>query len=145
MKLLFNRVFDVGKDAGLGFGGAAELGFPVAVEDDPVDVAFAGIGLPAAGFAGGEVDVAAGAGAVVGVKEGFDVAAADEGLAYGVYDAFTGHIGKFLVHKLGGIGAACADEAFFKPFSGDVFKLAKKRQFDGFVGVAEFGFDEAFG
>lgn len=68
-------IFDVGDDPPVGFGCAAELGLPVAVEDDPVDVAFEGIGLPAVGFAGGEVDVDAGACAVVRFEEGFDGAA----------------------------------------------------------------------
>jgi hypothetical protein len=50
-------VFDVGEDPGVGFGDAAEFGFPVTVRDDPVDVAFAGGGLPAAGFTGDEIDM----------------------------------------------------------------------------------------
>jgi hypothetical protein len=36
-------VFDVGEDPRAGFGDTAELGFPVAVQDDSVDVAFAGV------------------------------------------------------------------------------------------------------
>jgi hypothetical protein len=71
-------VFGVGNDLQIGLGDAAELSFSVAVQGDPVDVAFAGIGLPAAGFAGGEVDLDAGARGVVGIKEGFDGAFADE-------------------------------------------------------------------
>ena len=41
-------VLDVGVDARVGFGDAAELGFPIAVEDDPVDMVLRrGVGLPA--------------------------------------------------------------------------------------------------
>ena len=58
-------VFDVGDEVAFGFGDTAEPGFPVAVQSDPVDVALAGIGLPAGGFAGGKVDVTAGTGGLV--------------------------------------------------------------------------------
>ena len=47
-------------------GDAAELGLPVAVEDDPVDVAASRIRLPAVRLRRGEVDVARRAGRVVG-------------------------------------------------------------------------------
>ena len=43
-------VLDVRFDTRMGFGYAAKLRFPVAIEDDPVDVAAAGIRLVAAGF-----------------------------------------------------------------------------------------------
>jgi hypothetical protein len=77
-------VFDADEDPGLGFGDAAEPGFPVAVQDDPGNVAFAGIGLPAAGFTDDEADVDTGTCGLAGVEEGFDRAAVDERLAYGV-------------------------------------------------------------
>jgi hypothetical protein len=52
-------VFDAGDNPLTGFGGAAEPGFPVPVQGDPVNAALAGIGLPAVGFAGGDVDAGA--------------------------------------------------------------------------------------
>jgi hypothetical protein len=53
-------------------GHPAELGLPVAVQDDPVDVAAVGVGLPAVLLGGVEIDVDGGAGGVVGVEDGLD-------------------------------------------------------------------------
>jgi hypothetical protein len=52
-------ILDVGAFLGMGFGDAAELPFPLAVENDPVDVAVPGAGLPAVGAGGVEADVGA--------------------------------------------------------------------------------------
>jgi len=38
-------ILDIGADARVGLGHTAELCFPVAVEDDPVDVTAAGVRL----------------------------------------------------------------------------------------------------
>jgi hypothetical protein len=65
-------VFDVGDDAGVVFYEAAEFEFPVAVGDDEVDGAFAGIRGPAFGFAGVKIDPGAGSFPVVGVEERLD-------------------------------------------------------------------------
>ena len=72
-------VLGVRLDLGMRFRNPAELGLPVAVEDDPVDVATARIGLPAVLLRGVEVHVNRGAGGVVGVGHGLDGAFAEEG------------------------------------------------------------------
>ena len=55
-------IFDIGLDPRMRFRHAAEFGLPVAVENHPVDMAAAGVGLPAVGFGGVEVDMDGGAG-----------------------------------------------------------------------------------
>jgi len=71
-------VLDVRADFGVGLGYAAEFAFPIAVEDDPVDMGTPGIGFPAVEFRSVELDVAGGAGGVVRVEDGFDRAFAYE-------------------------------------------------------------------
>ena len=50
-------VFDVGAHARMRLRDAAKLGFPIAIEDYPVDVTTAGICLPAMRFGGIKIDV----------------------------------------------------------------------------------------
>ena len=101
-------VLDVGEHPGVRLGDAAELGLPVAVEDHPVEVAAARVGLPAVGLRGGEADVGGGAGGVVGVEHRLDRALALEGVADAAGDAGARHVGQFLIHELGRIRAALA-------------------------------------
>ena len=58
-------ILHVGAHAGMLLRNAAELGFPVAVEHDPVDVAAVGVRLPAVTLRRREVHVARGSGGVV--------------------------------------------------------------------------------
>jgi hypothetical protein len=69
-------IFHIGDHLGMTFRDTAELGLPVAVEDDPVDVAAIGLGFPAQGLGGVEADVVGGAFGVVGIEQGFDGALA---------------------------------------------------------------------
>lgn len=64
-------VLDVGPDAGVRFRHAAELRFPVAVKDHPVDVASPGVRFPAVLPGSGEVDVHRRTDGIVGVGNGF--------------------------------------------------------------------------
>ena len=67
-------IFDIGFDLGMRFDHPAELTFPIAIQHHPVDMAFTGIGLPAAFLRCVEIDMHAGAGRVVRVqnrKHGF--------------------------------------------------------------------------
>jgi hypothetical protein len=58
-------VFHIGPDFRMVFGDAAKFTFPIAVEDDPIDLATARVGFPAVGFGGVKIDVARGAGGPV--------------------------------------------------------------------------------
>ena len=129
-------ILDVGLDPGMGFDHAAELPLPVAVEDDPIDVATAGIRLVEIGLGGGEVDVGGGTDGIVGIEHGFDRATADLRSRDGGRDALAGDIGQLLVHELGGVGATLADEAAIEPLSGDALELSEEIELRLFVRVA---------
>ena len=60
-------------------------------------------------------------------------------------NALAGHIGQFLVHQLGRIGAALADQAGIQPLLGDPLELAEQVQFGLFTGVAPFGVEQTLG
>src|ERR1035437_2005971 len=94
--------------AGMGFGNAAELGLPIAIEDDPVDVAAAGVRFPAGELRGVEFDMCGGTGGIVGIEDSLDGAGVHEAAGNGGGDAFTGHVGQFLIHELGGIRSTLA-------------------------------------
>src|SRR5688572_29105669 len=59
-------ILNVGAYLRMAFGNAAELGFPIAVEDDPVDVAFLSVRFPAVGLGSVESDEAGRAAGIVG-------------------------------------------------------------------------------
>ena len=58
---------------------------------------------------------------------------------------FTGHVGQFLIHELGRIGAAFADQTGIEPLLGDPLELAEEMQFGLFAGIAPFGIEQALG
>ncbi len=127
------------------FGDTAELPFPIAIEDDPVDVTAAGIGLPAIGFRGAEADVHGGAGGIVGIEDGHDGLAVHFGSGDGGGDAFAGHIGEGLVEKLGGVRAASADETGIEPLFGDALQVAEEIEAGFLAGLAPMLFEQALG
>ena len=124
-------------------GDAAELGLPVAVENDPVDVAAAELGLPAVGFRRVEADVPGRAGRVVGIEQRLDWAFAEELPGDGRGDAVAGHVGQFLVHELRRIGVAFADEAGVEPLLGDALELAEEVELRFLAGIAPFRVEQA--
>src|SRR5713101_6148578 len=87
-------------------GHSAELPFPIAIEDDPVDVTAASVCLPSVGFGGVEIDVDCRTCGVVRIKHRDDRALANEGPCDPGGDAFTSHVGKHLVFELRRICAA---------------------------------------
>ena len=119
-------VFNISSHAWVRLGHAAELGLPIAIENHPVDVAAAGIGLPAGGLRRVEVDVEGGADGVVRVKHRLDRPLALERARNAGGDALAGHVGQLLVHQLSRIGAAFADQAGVEPFFGDALELTKQ-------------------
>ncbi len=135
----------VGPHLRMRFGDTAEFGFPIAIEDDPVDVAAARVGLPAIGFRGVELHVHRGAGGIVGIENRFDRAAAHFGAGDGGGDALAGHVGELLIHELGRIGAAFADEASIEPLLRDALELSEQMELGFFAGVAPLGIDEPLG
>ncbi len=100
-------VLGVGDHLGMRLGHAAELGLPVAVEHDPVDVVLRRrtARLPAVGARRVEADVPGGAGGVVGIEQRLDGTLAEELPGDGRGDAVAGHVGQFLIHEQRRIGA----------------------------------------
>ena len=120
----------------MGFGHAAELGLPVAVEDHPVDVAAVRVRLPTACLGGGEVHVGCRTHGVVGVQHRLDgPATAHLGAGDGGGDAFARHVGQFLVHELGWVGVALADKTAVKPLPGQAFELSEKMELGLFARI----------
>src|SRR5689334_10797710 len=65
-------VLDVCSHSGMRFHNSTKLGFPVAVQDRPIDMTFARISLPATGLGSVEIYVHAGTSGVIRVKHGTD-------------------------------------------------------------------------
>jgi hypothetical protein len=87
-------------------GDPAELGFPIAVADDPVETAFAGVGFPAGSLGGGEIDVRGGALRVVRVEDDLDLIFAFESFRDRRFDALACEVGNFAIEDLRRISAA---------------------------------------
>lgn len=102
-------VFGVGENFGVSFEDAAELGLPLGIIDDVVDVAVPGRGLPKGGAGGIEAYVVGGAYGVLGIEDGADGAGVKMGAGDRVGDLFAGHVGEVGVEELGGVGVALAD------------------------------------
>lgn len=92
------------------FGDAAKFTFPIAVENHPIDMAFARVGFPAVGFGRVEIDIPRGAGGIVGVQHGDNRLLADKFPHDASGDFFAREIGEHFVFQLRGIGAALAME-----------------------------------
>jgi len=127
---------DVGLHPRVRLGHAAKLGLPNRYPGSPVDVAPAGVGLPAAGPRRVELHVVGGTGGVVGVEYRLDGTRAHQFAGDGGGNALASHVGQFLVHELGGIGAALADQAGVEPLLGDPLELSEKVEFGIFPRVA---------
>ena len=83
-------------------GDAAELGLPVAVADDPVDVALARSSVSQrVAFDVLKLTMRGGAGRVVGVEDRLDRPFADVDAGDRGRDPLAGHVGDLLVHRAG--------------------------------------------
>src|SRR5208337_3728346 len=82
-------VLDISLHAWVGFGNPAELGLPIAVENDPVDMTPARVRHPAVLFGGIEVYVDSGAGRVIRVEHDLDGPFAHQRPGYGCCDALA--------------------------------------------------------
>src|SRR5258706_4659253 len=123
--------------ARVAFGDPAKLSFPVAVEDDPVDMAAARIGLPAKLLRGSEANVRSGACWVVGVKNGDDRPRGHERARDAGADALARHVGQHFVFQLRRVSAALADKAFLvEPLAYDSLQLPEEVELRLTVGVA---------
>ena len=131
-------VLRVGAHARVRLGDAAELGLPVAVEDDPVDMVLRrrAARVPAVGLRRGEADVRRRAGRVVRIEQRLDRPLALKGCGDAGGDPVAGHVGEVLVHEQRGIRAALADEARVEPLLRDPLELAEQVQLRLLAGVA---------
>ena len=132
-------ILDVGLDARVGFGHAAELGLPVAIEDHPVDVAPAGVGLPAIRARRVELHVRGGAGGIVRIEHGFDGVGSDHVVGDGGGDAVASHVGQFLIQELSRFGITFAHQTGVEPLLGDALELPEQVEFWVFARIAPLG------
>ena len=122
---------------------AAEFGLPVAVEDDPVDVAALRVGFPSQGFRRVEPDVFCGALGIVWIEERLDGAGVRKGCRDTGGDLVASHVCQLLIHQQGGIRVALADEAGVEPLLGDALELAEQVHFRIFAGITPFRVKQA--
>ena len=138
-------VLDVGTDLRMRLDDAAELRLPVAVAHHPVDVAQALVRLPAGLLGRGEVDVSRRAGGIVGIEYRLDRALAEVALHDALSDALTGSVGELLVHQLGRVGAALADQMVVQPAARDPLELAEQVELRFRIGVAPVSLQQCLG
>ncbi len=86
-----------------------------------------------------------GTGGIVRIEQGLDRALAFERPGDAGGDAVAGHVRQFLIHQLGGIRAALADEAGVEPLLGDALELAEQMELGLLAGVAPFRVEQALG
>ncbi len=60
-------------------------------------------------------------------------------------DPIARHVREFLIHELGGIGAAFADEAGVEPLLGDALELAEEMELGFLAGIAPFSVEQSLG
>lgn len=110
----------------MGLDDATELPFPVAIENDPVQMAAIGPRLPAIGVAGIEPDVCRGADRIVGVNHGRDGLVSITGRINGGDNPVTSAICEGLVLELGFVRSALALHPVVEPFLGNSPQLAEQ-------------------
>src|SRR5262245_57790229 len=134
-------VFGIGDDFGVSLGHTAELRFPIAVEDDPVDVipGWWPTGLPSFSTGSGEANVRRGTGRIIRSQQGFYGPPAFGRAGDAGCDAVAGHVGQFLVHEKRRIGIALAYEARVEPLLGDALELAEEVQLRFLAWITPFG------
>ena len=138
-------VLHVGLYLRVALGDAAELGLPIAVQDDPVDVALPRVGLPTALLGSGEVDVGGRAGGIEWIEQHLDRPVGGVGPIDCRGDALAGHVGQLLVHELGPICVASALQAGFEPLLDNCPQFAEKVDFGLLVGIPPLGVEQSLG
>ena len=88
---------------------------------------------------------ARGAGGIVRIEQGLDGTLAYQRAGDAGSDAVAGHVRQFLIHELGGIGAAFADQAGVEPLLGDALELAEEMELRLLAGVTPFRVEQALG
>ena len=129
----------------MGLGDAAELSLPVAVQDDPVDVAAVRRGFPAELLGGVEAHEVGGAFRVVGVEHGLDGVLIDEFASDPGGDSLARDVGELLVHELRREGVAAADKVIVEPLAGDGLEVAEEVELGLLAGVTPLCLDESLG
>ena len=140
-------VLDVRFNPRMGFGHAAKLRFPVAIEDDPVDVAAAGIRLVATGPGPGrgEIHVDRGADGIVRIEHSLDRSLVHVVRDDSSCDVLACLVGQLLIHELGGVGVALADKTAIEPLSGDALELSEKMEFRLLARIAPLCVEQPLG
>ena len=108
-------------------------------------MAAAGIRLVTADLCGVEVDVDRGTKRVVGIEDRLDGTPVDFRSRDGCRNTLAGHVGQFLVHELGRVGAALTDETALEPLSGDALELSEEMKLGFFMRVAPFRVEQPLG
>jgi len=135
-------IFDVGFDLRVRLGNTAELSLPIAIEDDPIDLASNRLCVsrpPTVPLGRSEVNVNGGAGRVVWVKQDLDRRFANRVRGDGGGNALAGHIGQIPVKYLRGICATRAEKASVKPLFGDALELTEQMKLRFFARIAPLG------
>ena len=117
---------------------ATELGLPLAVEHDPVDVVLRRrpAGVPAIGLRRREADVRRGASRIVRIEQRLDGPLALKGGGDAGRDPVAGRVSQILVQQQRGVRAALANEARVQPLLRDPLQLTEQVQLRILAGVA---------
>src|ERR1019366_2101754 len=124
---------------------AAELSFPTAIENHPVDMATTRVGLPTIRPRSRELHVTRRTHWIIRVWNRLDRRFANRVTNDCRRDAFASHIRKFLIHELRRKGTAFADKAGVEPFLGDPFKLPKEVELGFFPRVTPLRVKQSLG
>src|SRR6266851_5194520 len=106
-------------------GDATELSFPIAIENDPIDMASAGVSFPATGLGGVELHMDRRPDWVVRVRDHLDWGFPHSLARDRCGNALARYVSQLLIHKLRRESSALANEACIEPVFCDSLELAK--------------------
>src|SRR5437867_8225900 len=120
-------VLHICPDARMRLNDAAELGFPVAVEDDPIDVAAVWSGFPSIALRRVEADVRSGARRVISIQRDGNLSLAGARARDRSNDPVASHIGDHLEDQLRRVRSSFANQiTSVEPLPNDPFQLAEE-------------------
>src|SRR4051812_9294381 len=117
-------VLNVRADSRMLLDNPAELCFPIAVADDPVDVTASSVCLPAIRPRSGEVHEGGGPRGIIWIEQGLVGRLPNRLFRDSRSTGFTCHIREIAVQDLCGVRVALADQITVEPFLRDPLQLA---------------------